>query len=396
MCAFSYLSPFNIDILFTFEAMNKAFYLFLLPLLFIGACKDDEQETIAPTQEYVEIPAFYTGANREIPNFIKIAGSADRVESPQDLDFHPTRENELWVVLKGTNNSGGSTLTISNAGKAEQSTEWRRDGNAWHFMALVSAISFSKTNENFGTTANIQDANRQGGTFSGPSLWSSDMNVYAKDPGTDANGDRLNGSHLDMLHGSPYSLGIESDEDNAFWVYDAYNGHIAWYDFVEDHGPGYHDHSDGIIHRYDEIDLGRDASGIPSHIVEDDASGILYICDPANKRILWMNTLSGSIRESAPLINELLASHQLMKNVEWGVFAAENIQKPCGIEVHGNILYVSDNATGELIAFHKETKEELARINTGAESIMGIKTDKNGFLWYVDADANTVMRVDPK
>lgn len=364
----------------------------------LGACKDDEQETIEPQKEApaTEIAAFYNGENRDDPTFTEVAGRTDRILEPQDLDFHPTRENELWVVLKGTNNSGGSTVTISNAGMDGQTELWRRDGNAWHFMALVSAISFSKTNENFGTAANIQDANRQGGTFAGPSLWSSDMRVYAQDPGVDENGDRLNGSHLDMLHGSPYSLGIESDEDNAFWVADAYNGHIAWYDFAADHGPGYHDHSDGIIYRYDEMEIGRDASGIPSHIVEDDASGILYVCDPANNRVLWMNTLSGSIRESAPLINEQLASHQRMKDLEWGVFTAENIQKPCGIEVHGDIVYVSDNATGEVIAYHKETKEELARVSTGAESIMGLKADKNGKLWYVDAEANKVMRIDPK
>lgn len=378
--------------------MKKYTYLFIVPLLLLGACKDDD-ENIEPEpgqESRTEITGFYNGDNREAPTFTEIAGIRDRVLDPQDLDFHPTRENELWVALKGTDRSGGSTLTISNAGLENQSGEWRRDGNAWHFMALVSSISFSKTNENFGTAANIQDANRQGGTFAGPSLWSSDMRVYAQDPGVDENGDRLNGSHLDMLHGSPYSLGIESDEDNAFWVVDAHNGHIAWYDFAEDHGPGYHDHSDGIVYRYDEMELGRDESGIPAHVVEDDASGILFVCDPANKRVLWMNTLSGSIRESIPLINEPLASHQRMKDVEFGVFATENIQKPCGIEVHGDVVYVSDNATGEIIAFHKETKQELARIATGAESIMGIKADKNGRLWYVDADANKVMRVDPK
>ena len=380
--------------------MKNWMYLLLVPMLLISACKDDEEEIIEKNpelgEEYRAIPAFYTGANRDAPKFTEIAQRSDRVQEPQDLDFHPTRENELWVINKGTENSGSSTLTITGAGTPEQAEERRIDGNAWHFMALGSALSFSKTNENFGTSSNILDANRQGGTFAGPSLWSSDMNVYAIDPGSDANGDRLNGSHLDMLHGSPYSMGIESDEDNAFWVLDGYNGHIAWYNFAADHGPGYHDHSDGIIYRYDEMEVKKDDSGIPSHIVEDDVSGILFVCDPANSRILWMNTLSGSIRESAPLINEQLASHQRMKDLEWGVFAVENLSKPCGIEVSGDILYVSDNATGEIIAFDKETKEELARINTGAESIMGIKADPNGILWYVDAEANTVMRIDPK
>ena len=42
----------------------------------------------------------------------------------------------------------------------------------------------------------------------------------------------------------------------------------------------------------------------------------------------------------------------------------------------------------------KEAKNELGRIATGARSIMGIKADKNGQLWYVDAESNTVVRID--
>lgn len=378
--------------------MRKKHLLYLLPLLVLSACKDDDAETVPVKEEVVvleSIPAFYTEGNRAEPDFTVIAERSDRVQEPQDLDFHPTRANELWVLNKGTN-SGGSTVTISNVGLTNQSELWRKDGNSFHFMAFPSAISFSKTNENFGTTANIQDANRQGGTFTGPSLWSSDMSIYAKDPGNDADGVPLNGSHLDMLHGSPYCMGMESDENNAFWVFDSYNGHIAWYDFAADHGPGYHDHSNGVIYRYVEMPLTRDPSGIPSHIVEDDVSSILFVCDPANSRILWMNTSSGRIDKTIPLINEQLASHQEMKGLEWGVFTDTGLDKPCGIEIVGDILYVSDNATGEIIAYHKETKEELARVTASTKGIMGLKADKNGVLFFVNAETNDVVRVDPK
>ena len=370
--------------------MNQKFLLLSIPLFFLMSCKDDDD---TPVQEEIrsEVPAFFSAGSTVTPNFIKISGSLDRVSEPQDLDFHPTRDNELWVINKGTNSTGGSTVTFTDVGLSSQSAEWRRDGNAWHFMALPSAISFSKTNENFGTSANILDANRQGGSFTGPSLWSSDMDIYAKDPGPG-----LNGSHLDMLHGSPYCMGIESDEDNAFWVYDSYNGHICWYDFAADHGPGHSNHDDGVIYRYDELVLGRDDSGIPSHIVEDDVTATLFICDPVNSRVLWMNTLSGSIDQSLPLVNERLASHQKMKNVEWGVFAEVNLNKPCGIEVIGDIVYVSDNSTGEIIAYHKETKQELARVDTGEEGIMGIKADSNGVLHYVNAENNGVYKVVPQ
>lgn len=366
--------------------MKKTYILPIVALLFMASCKDDEQP--APEVETINISAFYKDGSTATPTFTVVATNRDRVIEPQDLDFHPSRDNELWVINKGTDNTGGSTVTISNAGLANQTSLWKRDGNAWHFMALPSAISFSKTNDNFATSANIQDANRSGGTFTGPSLWSSNLDVYAEDPGPG-----LNGSHLDMLHSSPYSMGIESDEDNAFWVFDSHYGHIVWYDFAADHGPGHDDHSDGVVYRYTEIEVAREPD-VPAHLVKDIPTGILFIADPASDRVLWMNTQSGKIEKSLELINELLASHQEMSGVEWGVFANTNLQNPCGIEVIGDILYVSDNATGEIIAYHKETKAELGRINTGAKSIMGIKADKNGQLWYVDAEANSVVRID--
>ena len=33
-------------------------------------------------------------------------------------------------------------------------------------------------------------------------------------------------------------MGIASEEENVFWVYDDYSNDIAMYDFAEDHGPG--------------------------------------------------------------------------------------------------------------------------------------------------------------
>jgi len=324
--------------------MIKKYIIPVFAILAFISCKDDDAE---PEPTGPNVPAFYNDGSSNAPSFTKLLGFSDRVNQPQDLDFHPSRENELWIINKGTDNTGGSTVTVSNAGLANQSSEYRRDGNAWHFMALPSAISFSKDNDNFGTTANIQDANRSGGTFTGPSLWSSNMDVYAQDPGH----------------------------------------------FAADHGPGHDDHSDGVIYRYVELEVEREPD-VPAHMVKDEETGILFICDPASSQVLWMNTLTGSIDRSIPLVNEPLASHQQMKDLEWGVFTTTNLDKPCGIELIGNILYVSDNGTGEIIAYDKELKTELARIDTGDDGIMGIKADKNGQLWYVNASNNGVYRID--
>jgi streptogramin lyase len=77
------------------------------------------------------------------------------------------------------------------------------------------------------------------------------------------------------------------------------------------------------------------------------------------------------------------------------VFADTDLVDPCGIEVIGNRLFVSDNSTNKIIAYRLDTKEELARIQTTATSIKGIKVGPAGKLWYVDYSSNKVVRVDP-
>ena len=137
-----------------------------------------------------------------IPTLEVIASSSQSINNPRDLDFHPIlSRNELWVVLKGTETSGGKTVKITNAGESNQDELLQQDGNAWHFMSLPTGLAFSR-NENFATSPGVFDSNHDGGTpFTGPALWSSDPDIYAEDSGG-------NGSHLDMLHESPYSMGM--------------------------------------------------------------------------------------------------------------------------------------------------------------------------------------------
>ena len=108
-----------------------------------------------------------------------------------------------------------------------------------------------------------------------------------------------------------------------------------------------------------------------------------------------MNTITGKEVADIALINEQLASHREVTSVEWGIFTDINLNKPCGVEVVGDILYVSDYETGDIVAYHKETMAELGRINTGEKGIMGIKADSNGKLWFVNALKNGVYRIDP-
>ncbi|HRI60020.1 MAG TPA: T9SS type A sorting domain-containing protein, partial [Saprospiraceae bacterium] len=323
------------------------------------------------------------------PVYTTVATSANQLNKPTDLDFFPIlAKNELWVVNERTETTGGSTLTIYDAGQPDQTFLHRVDGNAWHFMSLPTGIAFSDGNFNFATSPGVKDANHNGGTFTGPALWSSDPDIYAQPSGG-------NGSHLDMLHGSPYSMGIAHEADNAFWVFDGWNETIVRYDFQEDHGPGNDDHADGLVRRYTEIQVKKDGF-VPSHMVLDKASGWLYAVDNGNDRVLRLDINSGTVVNALPLINEPLEEHSEMGNVIWEVIIDQGLTRPCGIEIIGNRLLVSDYANGDIIVYDMENDfAELGRIATGQAGITGIKIGPEGEIWYTNRTQNTLKKITP-
>ncbi len=339
-------------------------------------------EVIVPNKidEYIAAPAIFT----------EVTGAASGLDKPTDLDFFPILgKNELWVINQRTEDEGGSTLTIADATTdAPSDFDERVDGNSWHFMSLPTGIAFSDDNFNFANSAGVQDANHGGGTFTGPALWSSDPDVYAQPSGG-------NGSHLDMLHGSPFSMGIAHETENVFWVYDDWNKDIVRYDFAEDHGPGNDDHADAIIRRYKNI--GIDADGdIPNHMILDKASGWLYFVDNGNDRVVRLDINSGTGMTTLAEINEPLAEHSQVNGFVSEVIIDTDLDRPCGIEIFENTLYVGDYATGEIIAYDMENGfEELTRIETGAAGLTGIKIGPDGNLWFVNRIENTLQYATP-
>jgi hypothetical protein len=345
----------------------------------------------------------YIEAGPGIPNVIdgyinatttvnQIAGSSNQINSPTDLDFHPVLSNhELWVCNKGTENSGGSTVTVYNAGQAGQSSVYKQDGNAWHFMSLPTGIAFSQ-NGNWANSPGVYDANHDGGSaFTGPALWSSNMGIYAQPSGG-------NGSHLDMLHVSPYSQGIAAEVDNVFWVFDGYTNDIVRYDFAEDHGPGNSYHGDAIVRRYSDDAVAKDPNDeIVSHLVLDGNQQWLYVVDHGNQRVIRIDITTGSDLGGAPNypINEPLEEY-----TEYTGYTQETVVtgllKPAGIDVIGNRMIVSEHQTGEIIIYDISTMPavELERISTGYSSVQGIKIGPNGLIWFVDQNSNGVYRIN--
>lgn len=327
----------------------------------------------------------------QFPIFTVMGTVLDRLNSPMDLDFHPDlSRKELWVVNFDSESSGGSTVTFSNAGAGNQSAQWRRDGNAWHFMSMPTALAFS-SNGNFATSPAIFDANHNGGDpFTGPSLWSSDPAIYAQPSGG-------NGSHLDMLHASPNSLGIASEKGNAFWLADGFNSQIVRYDFVEDHGPGNDYHGDGEIQRVTDFSVSLNQSDIPGHLVLDKSSGWLYIVDGGNKRILRMDINSGTAG-GTPLWGpfETLAEYTNLSNTTWEVLIDSGLVAPAGIEVIGDRLLVSDYTTGHIIIYDigGAQVQELRRLRTGKPGITGIKIGPEGYIWYTNSLRDEVSKIE--
>ena len=316
--------------------------LLLIVLLFsiIPSVHDSQESTV---------DQFGTGFNEFV-----IADRTDGLDEPRDLEFHPnpTRSDELWIV----NRADDAMVIIHETGTSSQTSEERLDAYRNHFMEEVSAIAFGAYDDEFDYTFGTAQESRNTyngaydpNNFMGPALWPSSLAHFAME---NQNGP-LGGSHIDMLHESPDGMGIAHDNGNAYWYFDGYYGHLVYYDFQMDHDTGETDHSDGIVHRYSDVQLNR-YPGVPSHMVLDKDSGILYISDTGANRVLWVNTDDQSTRSTdiynQPSRMEPLAQYLRVDGVEWGVLDT-GLNRPSGIALDGSSLFVSEYGSSEITAY---------------------------------------------
>ena len=329
--------------------------------------------------------------------------SADGLYRPRDLDFHTdsSRANELWVINENSaifdSNFGGSTVTFYNAGSDSQWTDYRKDSYSAHFMNTGSAIAFSN-NGGFANTLDVQDANgNQNGYFSGCTLWEADTSIYAR---INQNGPEL-GSHWDMLHQSPFSIGIAAEEDNIYWLFDGFHNTIAKYNFQEphpDHEHGGEDHSDGLIYRYDEIYVNR-VAGLSSHMVLDHSNDMLYICDTGNQRIIRMNINEGEIGSDLDPYGENIEGYYSMIGADFETVIDSGLVSPTGIDIYNTFLLVSDYSSGEILIYDLEPTNQFQLIHKLEtyiiDDIMSIKVGQDGTIWFVSTNANKLYQILP-
>ena len=321
-------------------------------------------------------------------NYNLIGSSSIQVDKPTDLDFHPN--GDLWLLNRGLENTGGSTVTFVNPGKENQESEWKKDGNAWHFMSLPSGIAFSN-NGNFATSPSVYDANHNGGSpFTGPSLWSGDITIYAEPSGG-------NGSHLDMLHESPYAMGIASEKENVYWVFDGNSNDIVRYDFVEDHGAGNNYHNDGIVRRYTGMEVTYINTEIPCHMELDENKEWLYIVDGGSQRILRLNITSGNTPTILLDSYESLTEYSQVSGAQWEVVVSSGLIKPSGIDVIDDRMIVSDYDNGDIVIYDISVipATEITRLNTLEPGVTGVVIGPEGRIWYVNYLTHKVFKIEP-
>ncbi len=331
--------------------------------------------------------------------FVQIASSANGLTNPVDLDFYPnqtTRPCELWILSQGTNSSGGTTVTVSNANLATRKYKYVKDGNAFHFMAMASAMAFGDSN--WATAQDILDCNRSGGQYTGPTLWSGDMSIYGV-IGNPATQD-FNGSHLDMIHQAPFGKGIAFEKDNSYWVLDGFEGYLKRFNFFSDHTPGKHDHSDGDVRIYTDFTFVKHDT-LPHHIVLDNAKKYLYGCDPVAKKIFRVDITTGNkFGPMAKVNTEALTGYNEWIGLQMKDVVTTGLSKPVGIDIYGDRLVVTDNASSEIIIYNIANNfAEVGRIKvnyTAKPDLMGIKVGPDGQIYFVDKANKKAYMIENK
>jgi hypothetical protein len=395
------------------RALQLTALTFTLPLAFLfqASCEEEETET-TPDPEGCESHADCTedapfcepegGECVEPPPGSEIGwgdGSAGSVtltliladetlKEPIDLGFDPSAPERLWVI----NRRDDSVVIITNPGEDGWSFDRMKDPAAGHFMNEPPAFEFGAVDETYGQTFGICGDNDNGGDdFMGPALFSSDLDVFATQ-----NDETGLGSHLDMLHSTTFCKGIAHVEGNVYFAFNGHKGSLDKYDFANDHGPGWDDHSDGHVYRYVEGYV-EGVDDVSSHLDYDAESKLLYIADTGNRRILTLDTMSGVEGDTFPGL-EFVATRTEIVGAELGQLAGEDVlQRPSGLELHRGLVFVTDHATSQFLAFDKDG--ELVRtLDTDLPegSLGGFTFGPDGKVYFVDTLGGRVFRIDPE
>jgi len=343
-----------------------------------------------------------TPTNNTKWNITTVLTENDGLIRPVDVEFNSSLffENDLWIVNSA--NNGFHTITIAHdVDKPTRSIVQKADNARSHFMWRTQALAFG-ANGTFATAQNGQNGTFLGNEFSeymfmGPTLWSSDTAIFASRNQTNP---MYLGSHLDMLHQSPFNLGIAHEKASKYWVSDAKYNDICSYDFQNPHEVGGTDHRDGIIYRYKDVTITPGQFGIPSHLVKDKTSNWLYFIDGGTKQVKRLDITSGNEGETLVMPNvssERVKSYKSMNGGIVETIVPTSTATPVGIDCRDGILYVSYYETGDIKLFDINNNfAEIETITTNSPGIMGITVNRLGDIWAANHDSSSVLKISRK
>ena len=322
-----------------------------------------------------------------------------------DLAFNASVPGELWVTLRqppsglpctnaddgGCDALPGVVAILSDATSTAPVATIKEDWNSWHFMRRPTAIAWSDT-ELFATcgearTDNLED---EPTPYAGPVLWSSDPGIFGVKPVG-----MQNGTHLDMLHETPYCMGIAFEAGNAYWTFNGDAGSLDRYDFHTPHEVGGENHADGEVFRYVAGQLAR-VPEVPSHLVYDSGSGLVYVADTGHARLLSVDPAAATRGDSPITTYETLQdSGEMVGATLVDLSPPGLLQQPSGLALSGTTLYVADAATSYIYVLDTTGKLQK-KLNTmlPAGTLGGIVVGPDDKLYFADLQTGAVRRVE--
>jgi len=322
------------------------------------------------------------------------------------LGFNPLQTGELWVTIRqppvqqlcteATPSSCsaliGQIALVQAATSESPQVKVERDGNAWHFMRRPTSIAFGE-NGNFATcgearTDNFED---EAGDYSGPALWSSDPAIFGVKPLPGQNG-----THIDMLHETPFCMGMAYERENAYFAFNGKLGSVDRYDFRAPHVVGGEDHSDGELRRYVEGQLLR-VPEVPSHMALDRGRGELYVADTGHARVARLSVDSGVLGSEIDVLEPMALHRNVDGAMLADVVAPGVLTLPSGIVFVDDVLIVTDNATSKLWWF-KRDGTPLGSVDSGLPpgSLAGIALGPDQRLYLSDLKTARAFRAEPR
>jgi len=389
--------------------------------LFLGACASEalptgaEKRPVGPAENPDQSVAALLGAGQAgAPTFVTIYDPSDddsgRPLSPTALAWNPTEPDELWITLREplsdrTCNHDtqiactwlqGRVAIVTGSASAPgvpPRVEMKEDHNAWHFMRLPSALAFG-ADDTFATCGEARTGNYDDESvpFIGPVLWSADPAIFGTTPPPEI---KTGSTHIDMLHESPFCMGIAHETANVYWAFNGDVGSLDRYDFHAPHQPGGDDHKDGEVWRYVAGSLAR-VPGVPSHLAYDPATFILYAADTGHGRIVALDTLTGTADGPIPTYEPLQSNTNMAGATLSDLVPPGLLTDPTGLTLYRGVLFVTDYSSSRVFAFDRAGRT-LATLDTGlpAGSLGGIAIGPDGRAYLTDHSTGRVLRVDP-